>query len=131
MSMILELFVPSESHRFYDLELVDVESEEGRLSFLPGHIDCAAALAPGLIRIRTEQGEEHYLGADGGTLVKVGNRVLISTPRAVVGRALGEIHRELEERRRKRVGHEKEAQKALARLEIQLARSVLEREEGR
>ena len=128
--MILEIFVPSERHRFPGLTLVDVESEEGRLSLLPHHVDCAAALSPGLVRIRDEQGEEHYVGADGGTLVKIGDRVLITTPRAVVGRALGEIHSELEARRRRRARHRLEAQKALARLEVELARSVFQREEG-
>ena len=126
--MTLQVFVPSESHSFYDLSLVDVESEDGRLSLLPHHLDCAAALAPGLIRVRDAEGEEHYLGADGGTLVKLGERVLISTPRAVIGRALGEIHTELEERRRRRREREREAQKALAHLEVELARSVFERE---
>lgn len=126
--MTLQVFVPSESHSFYDLSLVDVESDHGRLSLLPHHIDCAAALSPGLVRIRDAEGEEHYLGADGGTLVKVGERVMISTPRAVVGRALGEIHAELEERRRRRRQREREAQRALARLEVELARSVFERE---
>ena len=127
--MILQVFVPSETHTFRDLTVVDVESDAGRLSLLPRHIDCAAALKPGLIMFRDELGDEHYLGADGGTLVKIGERVLVSTPRAVVGRALGDIHTELDERRRRRHVREKEAQKALARLEIELARSVFEREE--
>ncbi|MFP4114131.1 MAG: hypothetical protein ACOC2Y_04970 [Spirochaetota bacterium] len=127
--MRLEVFVPSRTHGFSDLELVDVESEIGRLTLLPRHVDCAAALLPGLIRIVDAEGEEHYIGADGGTLVKLGDTVMVSTPRAVVGRALGEIHTELEERRRERVTRAKEAQKALARLEVELARSVFEQEE--
>ncbi|MFW6231664.1 MAG: F0F1 ATP synthase subunit epsilon, partial [Spirochaetota bacterium] len=85
--MTLQVFVPSETHGFYDLELVDVESEIGRLTLLPHHVDCAAALYAGLVRIRDADGEEHYVGTDGGTLVKIGEEVLISTPRAVVGRA--------------------------------------------
>lgn len=128
--MTLEVFVPSETHGFYDVELVDVESDIGRLTLLPHHVDCAAALRAGLVRIRDAGGEEHYLGTDGGTLVKMGDRVLVSTPRAVVGRALGEIHEELAERRRRRVEREQQAQKALARLEVELARSVFEREDA-
>ncbi len=126
--MTLQVFVPSETHGFYDLKLVDVESDIGRLTLLPHHVDCAAALRAGLVRIRDDRGEDHYLGIDGGTLVKTGEEVLISTPRAVVGRALGQIHEELAERRRRRIQREKEAQKALARLEVELARSVFERE---
>ncbi|MFW5743368.1 MAG: hypothetical protein ACOC2D_08825 [Spirochaetota bacterium] len=126
--MTLQVFVPSETHGFYDLELVDVESDVGRLTLLPHHVDCAAALHAGLVRIRDAGGREHYVGTDGGTLVKIGEEVLISTPRAVVGRALGQIHEELAQRRRRRNQREKEAQKALARLEVELARSVFERE---
>jgi len=126
--MTLEILVPSETHGFYDVNLIDVESEGGRMTFLPRHIDCAAELVPGLVRIRTEDDEEHYVGTDSGTVVKIGDRVAISTPRAVVGRALGEIHQELDRRRRERAQRAKEAQTALARLEIQLARSVLEQE---
>ena len=128
--MTLQVFVPSETHGFYDLEAVDVESDIGRLTLLPHHVDCAAALHAGLVRIRAAGGEEHYLGTDGGTLVKMGDQVMVSTPRAVVGRALGEIHEELAERRRRRMKREKEAQKALARLEVELARSVFEREDA-
>ena len=126
--MRLEIFVPSRTHVFYDVDLVDVETEDGRLALLPRHIDCVAALVAGLVRYRDGDREEHYLGTDGGTLVKIGDRVLISTPRAVVGRRLGSIHGELEERRREREERAREAQKALARLEVQLARSIFERE---
>lgn len=129
--MRLQVFVPAETHDFRDLELVDVESASGRLTLLPRHVDCAAALHAGLVRIRDDDGREHYLGTDGGTLVKIGDTVLISTPRAVVARALGEIHEELAERRRRRMQREQEAQKALARLEVELARSVFEREDAR
>ncbi|MFW6312930.1 MAG: F0F1 ATP synthase subunit epsilon [Spirochaetota bacterium] len=126
--MTLEILVPSETHGFYDVDLVDVDSERGRMTFLPRHIDCTAELVPGLVRIRTADGEEHYVGTDGGTVVKIGDRVSLSTPRAVVGRALGEIHQELERRRRERARRANDAQQALARLEVQLARSVFEQE---
>lgn len=125
--MTVEIFVPSQTHAFREVSLVDVESEVGRVTLLERHVDCAASLLPGLIRLRDGDGD-HYLGADGGTLVKIGSTVLISTPRAIIGRALGEIHAALGERRREKLAQAKEAQKALARLEVELARSVFERE---
>lgn len=128
--MTLEVFVPSRTHRYRDLAMVDVESDSGRLALLPRHVDCAAVLRPGLIMYRDANGGEHYIGADGGTLVKIGEKVLISTPRAVVGRELGRIHSELTARREQRREREQEAQRALARLEIELARSVFERDEN-
>jgi alternate F1F0 ATPase F1 subunit epsilon len=124
----LEVFVPSRVYRFFDIGLVDIESVSGHLTLLPRHIDCVAELVAGLVRLRGSDEEERYLGADGGTLVKMGDRVMISTPRAVVGRELGQVHSQLEERRRERAEQAKDAQHALARLELQLARSIFEQE---
>ena len=129
--MTLEVFVPSEVHSFYDVRLVDVESVSGRMTFLPRHIDSAAALVPGLVRFEGSDGEEHFLGSDGGTVVKMGDRVMISTPRAVVGVALGELHDELVRRHREREKRNREAQQAFARMATELARSIFGQEESR
>ncbi len=129
--MTLDIFMPSQIHRVHDAELVDVESQIGHLTLLPRHIDCAAELVSGLVRVRGEDGEERYLGIDGGTLVKIGDRVTISTPRAVVDRELGSIHEALAHRRRQREARERENRRALVRLEFELARSLFEQERHR
>ncbi len=129
--MTLEVFVPSEVHSFYEIRLVDVESVSGRMTFLPRHLDSAAALVPGLVRFVDSQGDEHFVGSDGGTVVKIGDRVMISTPRAVVGVGLGELHDELVRRHREREERDREAQQAFARMATELARSVFGSEESR
>ena len=128
--MTLEVFVPSEVHSFYDIRLVDVESVSGRMTFLPRHVDSAAALVPGLVRFEGPDGDEHFLGSDGGTVVKIGDRVMISTPRAVVGVALGELHDELVRRHRERTERDRRAQQAFTRMATELARSIFGREES-
>ena len=129
--MTLEVFMPSQIHRIPDVVLIDVESRIGHLTILPRHIDCAAELVSGLVRVRHKDGEECYLGIDGGTLVKIGERVTVSTPRAVVDRKLGSIHDALAERRRQGEARERQNRTALARLEFELARSLFEQERNR
>lgn len=129
--MTLDVFMPSQIHRVPDVVLIDVESQIGHLTLLPRHIDCAAELVNGLVRVRHEDGEERYLGIDGGTLVKISDRVTISTPRAIVDRELGAIHEALAERRQQRERSEQENRRALVRLEFQLARSLFEQEQHR
>ena len=127
--MTLEIFMPSQIHRVSDVDLIDVESQAGHLTLLPRHIDCAAELVRGLVRVHDSSGKERYLGTDGGTLVKIGDRVTISTPRAVVDRELGSIHDALVERRQQREVHEREKRTALVRLEFELARSLFDRDQ--
>lgn len=129
--MTLEVFMPSEIHRVRNLVLIEVESQAGHLTLLPRHIDCAAELVSGLVRVRYEEGEERYLGIDGGTLVKIDDRVTISTPRAVLDGELGIIHETLAQRRRQREARERENRMALVRLELELARSLFEQEQHR
>jgi alternate F1F0 ATPase F1 subunit epsilon len=127
--MTIRVYVPSRAHSFAQVRAVDIDTVEGHHMLLPRHVDCAGALDTGLIRIVREDGEEHYVGVDGGTFVKIGDRVMVSTPRAVVGRELGSIFGELEERRARRLEQQKHAQAALARLEVEMARSIFGNEE--
>jgi alternate F1F0 ATPase F1 subunit epsilon len=126
--MTVRVYVPSRTHSFAEVQAVDLATVEGHHMLLPRHVDCAGALDTGLIRIVRDGDEEHYVGVDGGTFVKIGDRVMVSTPRAVVGRELGSIFGELEERRAERLEQQKHAQAALARLEVEMARSIFQNE---
>ncbi|MFP4375734.1 MAG: hypothetical protein ACLFP4_01710 [Spirochaetales bacterium] len=126
--MTVRVYVPARTHSFAQVQAVDLDTVEGHWMLLPRHVDCAGALDTGLVRVVRENGEEHYVGVDGGTFVKIGERVMVSTPRAVVGRELGSIFGELEDRRAERLEHQKHAQAALARLEVEMARSIFENE---
>ena len=45
---------------------------QGSLGLLPHRLDCAAALAPGILTYETEEEGEVYLAVDQGVLVKAG-----------------------------------------------------------
>ena len=61
------------------------------MGILPRRLDCAAALAPGILSYETEGGEV-YLAVDQGVLVKTGMDVLVSVRDAIGGTDLDKLH---------------------------------------
>ena len=59
---------------------------------MPHRLDCAAALAPGILTYETEAEDEVYLAVDQGVLVKAGMDVLISVRNAIGGTDLDKLH---------------------------------------
>src|SRR5271155_5854485 len=58
----------------------------------PHRLDCAAALAPGILAYETEAEGEVYLAVDEGVLVKAGMNVLVSVRNALGGTDLEKLH---------------------------------------
>jgi F-type H+-transporting ATPase subunit epsilon len=53
-------------------------TRQGEIAVLPGHVPLVAVLQPGLMTLRTAEGEEEYLAVDSGFVeVLPGNRVVI------------------------------------------------------
>ena len=129
--MTVRVFTPSRTYSTQEVTAVDVESVSGRVALLPRHVDCTVALETGLMMLRMQDGDERYIGVDGGTLVKIGQRVMVSSPRAATEEELGQLQASLEAQRRKREEHAREARQALARLEVELARSLFGAEVNR
>lgn len=67
------------------------ETLQGSMGILPHRLDCAAALAPGILRYETDEGEV-YLAVDQGVLVKTGMDVLVSVRDAIGGTDLDQLH---------------------------------------
>jgi len=104
------------------------EAENGSFGLLPRHIDFAAALAPGILAYYPEHGDEELLAVDEGTLVKVGDKVLVSVRDAVQGEGLGTLRQTVQEQFETLDKHERKARSALARLEAGVVRRFLEME---
>lgn len=124
--MTVRVFTPAEMHHLQDVHAVDVEGLRGALTLLPRHIDCAVALTTGLVRVETNDHGERHLGVDGGTLVKIGDQVMISTPRIATGDDLGTLRESVMREHRLREERGRHTRQALARLEIELARSIFD-----
>src|SRR3984957_9462252 len=65
---------------------------QGSFGLLPPRLDCAAALAPGILTSETEAEGEVYLAVDQGVLVKAGMDVLVSVRNAIGGTTLDKLH---------------------------------------
>ena len=65
---------------------------EGSFGLLPHRLDCAAALAPGILTYETEEEGEVYLAVDQGVLVKAGKDVLVSVRNAIGGTDLDKLY---------------------------------------
>jgi F-type H+-transporting ATPase subunit epsilon len=68
------------------------ETREGAFGLLPHRLDCVAALAPGILTYKTEEGEVVYVAVDEGVLVKAGADVSVSVRHAIGGTDLVQLH---------------------------------------
>jgi F-type H+-transporting ATPase subunit epsilon len=67
-------------------------SVHGSFGLFPHRLDCAAALAPGILSYETDAEGEVYVAVDRGVLVKAGMDVLVSVRNAIGGTDLDKLH---------------------------------------
>ena len=117
-SMQLKILLPfkvfAEKHEV--LRIV-AESRGGSFGLLPNRLDCAAALAPGILTYETRADGEVSLAIDEGVLVKTGSEVFVSVRNAIGGMDLGELHKAIEREFLNLDEQEKNVRSVLAKLE--------------
>ena len=129
--MKLKILLPAEIFLSEEVTKIVAEGENGFFCLLPRHIDYVAALAPGVFSFTTDNAETH-LAIDGGTLLKRGDEVLVSTRNAVRGRELGTLKEVVIKQFEEIDEREKKARSAAAKLEVDLLRRFMElKEHGR
>lgn len=126
MTLHLRLLVPTAVLLDVHVSKVTADGEHGSFTLLPHHVDFVAALVPGLLAYEAADGAEAFAAVDEGLLVKCGPIVTISTPRAVVGGALGRLRQTVEEEFRSLQEGERVARGVVARLEADFIRRFLE-----
>ena len=89
----------------------------GSLGLLPRRLDCAAALAPGILIYETEAEGEVCVAVDEGVLVKAGADVLVSVRNAIGGSDLGLLREAVEREFLNLDEQEKSVRSVLAKLE--------------
>ncbi|MGF1540460.1 MAG: F0F1 ATP synthase subunit epsilon [Pleurocapsa sp.] len=124
--MQLKVLVPTKVFLEETVEQVNAEAKDGAFGLLPNHIDFVTALAPGILSYRNQQGEEVFIAVDEGILVKCGQEVLVSTGQAVKDADLETLHQTVEQEFRQLNEQQKLTRTAVARLEVGLARGILE-----
>jgi F-type H+-transporting ATPase subunit epsilon len=110
---------------------VVAETREGSFGLLPRRLDCAAALAPGILTYETQQDGTVYLAVDEGALVKTGADVLVSVRHAIGGTDLGQLHEAVKREFLTLDDRERSMRAAIAKMEDGLVRRFAEFQHGR
>ena len=124
--MRFKILLPSQIYLDQEVSKVIAEANNGSFCLLPRHIDFVAALAPGLLSIEDEKGQEVFMAVDEGILVKKGQDVSVSTRNVVTIPNLGQLREVIEEKFKVIDDREKAARTAAARLEADLVRRLME-----
>jgi len=74
-----------------EVSRIVAETAEGSFGLLPHRLDCAAALAPGILTYESTADGEVFVAVDEGVLIKTGPDVLVSVRRALGGKDLGQL----------------------------------------
>jgi len=102
------------------------QSLQGSFGLLPHRLDCATALAPGILTYETEAEGEVYLAVDQGVLVKAGENVLVSVRNAIGGTDLADLHEAVKREFLNLDEEEKSVRSVLAKMESGFIRRFVE-----
>lgn len=124
-SMQLKILLPFEVFaEKHDVLRIVAESRSGAFGLMPNRLDCAAALAPGILTYETKAEGEVSIAVDEGVLVKTGSEVLVSVRNAIGGMDLGELHQAIERQFLNLDEQEKSVRSVLAKLESGFVRRL-------
>jgi F-type H+-transporting ATPase subunit epsilon len=124
--MRLKVLLPTNILIDREVRKVTAEAADGSFCLRPRHIDFVAGLVPGVLFFETPGGQEEFVGLDEGILVKAGEEVLVSTPRAIHGPELGTLGERINSDFKNLDERERKARSASARIEADLVRRFLE-----
>jgi F-type H+-transporting ATPase subunit epsilon len=127
--MKLKILLPTEILIHEEVVKVVAEAENGSFCILPRHVDFLAALVPGIFSFVTSGGVEQFLAVDEGVLIKCGPEVLVSTRNAVRGPDLGKLEQTVEKSFQVLEDRERMARSAVAKLEANFIRRLMEFQE--
>lgn len=124
--MIARVLAPDRVLFDAPVQKVVAETVGGSRGFLPHHIDWVAPLRPGLVVLTLPDGSERFVAVEGGVLVKKGDRLTVTSPRAILSESLdalpGNVARHFEEE----AESERAARRAIGQLETKLVKEIVE-----
>lgn len=124
--MELRIITPERVTRHDHVRRIAAEAEDGAFGILPRHMDHVTHLVAGVLVFETENGVEHFVGVNAGTLVKTGPTVMVAVRDVIMNDDLGHLRESVEAEFRRRTEEEREARSALARLEAHMIRRFRE-----
>lgn len=124
--MNLKILLPTEVFLETEANKIVAEAGDGFFGLLPRHVDFVSALVPGIFTYWDRDDNEVFLAIDRGLLVKYGQEVLVSTRTAVSGVDLDELERLIEETFFEVDERDRTARSAVARMEADFIRRLVE-----
>ena len=123
--MRLTIVLPSRVALDEPVAKVRGRGRRGAFCLLPRHVDVWVMLVPGILSYEAS-GAEHFVALDGGTLVKIGGKVRVSTPHLVQSGELGELRDAVAHTFAVQDERQRQAQAALRRMEADFIRRFLD-----
>ena len=128
--MRLKIVTPTRAALDVQVAKLVAEAPNGAFGILPRHVDFVSELVTGILAYTPEGGPERFAALNGGTLVKCGAEVTVSTRNAILGDDLEALQARVREEFRRISEHERDARAALARLEAGMIRRFMELDEA-
>jgi len=95
--MVLKILLPYQVFaEKKNVKRIVARTLHGSFGILPGRLDCALALTPGIFTFEAENEGESYIALDQGVLVKEGKKVFVSVRNAIGGTDLGKLKEAVE-----------------------------------
>lgn len=129
--MRLEIVTPIRKALDTPIVRLTAEAPNGAFGLLPRHVDFVTQLVTGILAYTPQDGSERFAALNGGTLVKCGDTVTVSTRNAILGDDLHALQQQVRDEFHQITEHEREARAALARLEAGMVRNFMELDEAR
>ncbi len=127
LKILLPFQVFAEAHA---VSRIVIETRDGAFGLLPHRLDCAAALAPGILIYETDADEEVCIAVDQGILLKTGLDVLVSVRSAIAGTDLGQLRAAVEREFLTIDEQERSVRTVMARLESGFLHRMVRFEHG-
>lgn len=123
--MNLKIITPLEVFDVADVDRIYAEGLEGYFTILPKHADYVSSLATSVFRF-ISGGRESVFAVDGGVFVKIGMNVSLAVRHIIKGDSLIDLKKKMEKEFYEIDDNERKTRTALASLEGNIAKLLLE-----
>lgn len=107
-----------------DVTRIVIETHGGALGLLPHRLDCAAALATGILSYTSAAQGEFCLAVDEGVMIKTGVDVQVSVRRAFAGPDLVQLRSAVEQQFKALDAEERKVRSVMAGLDAEFMRQM-------
>jgi F-type H+-transporting ATPase subunit epsilon len=121
----LQILTPEGTAYSDDVEMVNLQTVDGRIGILPNHIRLMTIILPGEMMVRKD-GHDQFLAAGRGLVEVTGNSIAIATDMAIAAESIDEAKAEEARQRAAARLRDKISQEEVASVNAALARTLVQ-----